>query len=316
MQYIIDNHLGNSVSDSWEEDTDLLAGPAEQEPFEDVLTAAAAKGISFQFSTGDSGDGGLETPVGAAGVPSVAPHATAVGGTAITNVPGSSAYLNLGWGDVWAPVEAQSTATGQGVAFPPGDAFFSLGGGGGGSSIFWPKPAWQAALPGFYRQTPDVSALADPYTGVPIVTTSGGQQFVEVGIGGTSLASPIFSALWAIADQRAGHPLGQAAPTIPGLKSGLIDIVPSTVAFSGSYSSSKTSTTKYTADSLFAPLVAQLNFAKQNVFATIYNLPQYENAYAFAMGFDTSLTVTPGWDNATGYGTPDGLNFINAAAAY
>jgi hypothetical protein len=29
-------------------------------------------------------------------------------------------------------------------------------------------------------------------------------------------------------------------------------------------------------------------------------------------GIDTSLTVSHGWDNATGWGTPYGLTFINA----
>jgi len=33
---------------------------------------------------------------------------------------------------------------------------------------------------------------------------------------------------------------------------------------------------------------------------------------AYAFGADTSLTVEPGWDNVTGYGTPNGLPFIKA----
>jgi subtilase family serine protease len=43
--------------------------------------------------------------------------------------------------------------------------------GGGSESAYWPKPAWQQPLPGYGRKTPDVSALSDPYTGVPIVIT-------------------------------------------------------------------------------------------------------------------------------------------------
>jgi hypothetical protein len=31
-------------------------------------------------------------------------------------------------------------------------------------------------------------------------------------------------------------------------------------------------------------------------------------------GIDSSLTVGKGWDNATGFGTPNGLTFINAVA--
>ena len=310
MQYIIDHHLGNVVSDSWEEDTDVFAGPAEQESYENILIAAAAKGISFQFSTGDSGDRFIGTPIGAAGVPSVAPHATAVGGTSIGNVPGTSNFATLSWGTAF------SIAAIGNAPIPPGGFLFFTGGGGGGSSQFWPKPAWQAALPGYYRQTPDVSALANPYTGVPIVVSDQtNAQSVLVGIGGTSLASPIFSAMWAIANQKAGHPLGQASPTIAALKTGIIDVLPLTAAFSAVYTDS-TGTTKYTANDLFANFVASNNFTKQKLLATVYDQPQYQQSAAVTFDFDTSLTVTPGWDNATGYGTPYGLDFINAAARY
>jgi hypothetical protein len=52
------------------------------------------------------------------------------------------------------------------------------------------------------------------------------------------------------------------------------------------------------------------------VFAALWNQPQYEDALAYGIGLDSSLTVTKGWDNVTGYGTPAGLGFIEAAAAY
>jgi hypothetical protein len=45
------------------------------------------------------------------------------------------------------------------------------------------------------RQVSDVSADADPETGVPVVVTSGGVRSAEAGVGGTSLATPIFSAI-------------------------------------------------------------------------------------------------------------------------
>ncbi len=166
-------------------------------------------------------------------------------------------------------------------------------------------------LPGSGRQTPDISALSDPYTGVPIVITdtTTNKQVVSVGWGGTSLGCPIFTALWAIADQKAGHALGQAAPAIAGLKSGVTDVRPFTsTAFSASVTDSK-GTTKYTAQQLFAPL----NFSQQDFLTVIWSQPQYNATSAFALGADSSLTVAPGWDNATGYGTP-GLDFIDAAA--
>ena len=213
MSYITTNNLGNSINDSWEVDQDLFAGPLEEQAFDQVLETAAAKGISFQFSSGDSGDGGLGTPIGAPGVPSNSPHATAVGGTSILNNINGSGHETLGWGGSF--VELNN----KGVLDPPLPQPF-FGGSGGGESLYFPKPSWQASLPGTGRQVPDVSALADPYTGVPIVVTANGVQGVQAGWGGTSLASPIFTALWAIANQYAGHPLGQAALTIAGLKPG------------------------------------------------------------------------------------------------
>lgn len=310
MQYIIDNasKLGAyTVSDSWEEDQDFFAGPAEQIAFEDVLTTAAAKGISFQFSTGDGGDDGLGTPAGAAGVPSDAPHATAVGGTSIVNDPGTATFVSLAWGGDFAYIDQ------DGPLDPPTQNEFFFGGGGGGESLYFAKPAWQKALPGTGRQTPDISALADPYTGVPIVLTnpSTGQHQVLVGIGGTSLASPIFTALWALADQKAKHPLGLAAPAIAALKTGVTDVLPPAIGsdFAASVTDSK-GTTKYTAAQLFAPL----GFSQKTFLPVLYNLPAIDTALVFAIGADSSLTAGTGWDNATGYGTP-GAGFIDAAAA-
>jgi subtilase family serine protease len=304
MTYIIDKKLGYTVSDSWEEDQDLSAGPDEQNSFEDILKVAAAKGISFQFSSGDGGDGGIGTPVGAPGVPAVAPHATAVGGTAILNKPGSSSFFPVGWGDSVAFIAD------EGPIDPP-EAEFVFGG-GGGESVYWPKPAWQSALPGTGRQTPDISALADPYTGVPIVITSQGTQSIEVGVGGTSLASPIFSAIWAIADQKAGAPLGQAAPAIAALKSGVTDVVSVTSKsdVAGSITDAK-GTTDYTSEDLLSGLIPD----KQPFLDAIWNIPGSSEYLAFAFSLDSSLKVTKGWDNATGYGTPqDALAFIDAVA--
>ena len=248
MQYIIDNSLSSAVSDSWEVDTDVLSGPSEQESFEYILVNAAAKGISFQFSTGDTGDSGVGSPAGAPGVPSVAPHATAVGGTAILNKVGRTGRQTTSWGDQLIYV------AGGGPVDPPGSISQFGGGGGGGESLFWPKPAWQQSLPGTGRQTPDISALADPYTGVPIVVYDkyAKTQVVSVGIGGTSLASPIFTAIWAIATQKAGHRLGQAAPMIAGLTSGLLDVLPLTSASSISGTvTDENGTTAYSTRSLF-----------------------------------------------------------------
>ena len=304
MSYIIKHNLGNSINDSWEEDQDLLAGPPEEKSYDQILERAAAKGISFQFSSGDSGDGGIGTPIGAPGVPSNSPHATAVGGTSILNKIGESGFEPLGWGGDFVLLND------DGVVDPPVPQPF-FGGAGGGESIYFPKPSWQKDLHGTGRQVPDVSALADPYTGVPIVVTQNGMQGVQVGWGGTSLASPIFTAIWAIAEQKAGHSLGLAAPTLARLKPGeLVDVLPlSSPTNAAGTIYATTGSTHYSAKALFDGLVENTTG-----FTSAVNEASEGVDIAIAFGMDSSLTVTKGWDNVTGYGTPNGLTFLDAVA--
>ena len=105
--YVAENDLGKTVSNSYEEDLDLIAGADEQISWDDTLEVATAKGISVNFSSGDGGDNGVGNPLGAPGVPSDAPHATSVGGTSILNDlsnPGST--ITTSWGDTWVYLES------------------------------------------------------------------------------------------------------------------------------------------------------------------------------------------------------------------
>lgn len=308
IAYVANHGLGNSISNSYEEDTDLIAGSLEQTSWDQALEVATAKGISVNFSTGDSGDNGLGTPRGAPGVPSVAPHATAVGGTSVLNDvshPGST--ITTAWGDTLTFLAGGSSV------FDPPFSIGLIGGGGGGESVFFPKPSWQASLPGKGRQTPDVSALADPYTGVTIVVTVNGQLQLQCCWGGTSLSSPIFTAIWAIADQQAGHPLGQAAPAIAALPyGGIQDVLPTTDSTKNNVTGTITDqngSTTYSASDLFSGFL----YGNKGFTSAIW--PEDPGDFLdFGFGLDSSLTVRHGWDNATGYGTPYGLGFINAVA--
>jgi subtilase family serine protease len=308
IDYVANNQLGNSLSNSYEEDIDIVSGALEQESWDEALEVATAQGVSVNFSTGDDGDDGLGTPVGAPGVPSVAPHATAVGGTSILNDvshPGST--ITTAWGDTL------SFLAFPGTVLDPPEAYGFLGGGGGGESIFWPKPSWQASLPGKGRQTPDVSALADPNTGVTIVVTENGVQELQCCWGGTSLASPIFTAIWAIANQAAGSPLGQAAPAIAALPyGGIQDVLPTTDSSPNNVAGTITDangTTTYSASDLFSGLL------EGNKHFTSAFWPVDGDLLDWGFGLDSSFTVRHGWDNATGYGTPNGLTFIDAVTA-
>ena len=303
LEYVIANKLANTVSSSWENDSEVISGPAEEDAFNSILELGAASGISFQFSTGDGGDLGLGTPSGSVSVPSNSPYATAVGGTSILNNTTGTGQTVTGWGNNIAYINL-----GGPVDPPTSEAFFN-GGAGGGESLYFAKPSWQSALPGTGRQVPDVSALADPFTGFPIIYTSEGVQYAAAGIGGTSLASPIFTAIWAIADQYNGAPLGHASPAIAKLKSGQItDVLPTS-----GLETSNASATVYDSNgpAFYSPaaLWGGLLYSQTNFVSAVWTLSSFESV-AISFGTDASLTVTPGWDNVTGYGEPNGLPFI------
>jgi len=307
LQYIIDNKVANTVSSSWENDDEIVSGSAEEDAFNTVLEQGAAAGISFQFSSGDGGDLGLGTPKGAVGVPSNSPWATAVGGTSVLNDPVNGGYVTTGWGN-----DIDYVALG-GPVDPPTSFNFFYAGAGGGESLFFPKPWYQKSLPGTGREVPDVSALADPFTGFALIVTSEGQKNYIAGIGGTSLASPIFTATWAIADQYNGAPLGFAAPIAAGLKSGQIrDVLPTDSAevndVTGTvYDSS--GGTFYTAPSLFTGIL----YSQKQFLSGLWN-PFQGEGLVLSFGTDSSLTVKPGYDNVTGYGEPSGLPFLQGVS--
>jgi subtilase family serine protease len=80
--------------------------------------------------------------------------------------------------------------------------------GGGFSSVF-ARPAYQDGIPGIgaFRGVPDVAFVADPLTGVPVVVSVFGETII-VPIGGTSVGSPAWAGIVALANQAAGERLG------------------------------------------------------------------------------------------------------------
>ncbi len=93
----------------------------------------------------------------------------------------------------------------------------SLGASGGGCSTIWPAPPWQTAQPGYAlagcqgrRLENDVAAVASPITGFDIYDSYRcGRACPQTGwltFGGTSLATPIISGLYALAGGAHGVP--------------------------------------------------------------------------------------------------------------
>jgi hypothetical protein len=67
--------------------------------------------------------------------------------------------------------------------------------------------------------------------------------------------------------------------------------------------------TVFTADQLAAPLGNTTGY-----FSAMHNSPFSTRWFVLTFGADTSLTTNTGWDNVTGVGTPNGVNFVNAIA--
>jgi subtilase family serine protease len=312
----ITSHLGNVISNSYGE-AESDEPPSNLDAWNTIIETGAALGISVNFSSGDSGDSepsGItpNTLLFGVSTPADSPWATAVGGTSLALNADDSMRFQTGWGTNITEV-ADRVSLGSPPVVPPFNEGFLYGSGGGVSGYF-PKPSFQRGLRGAGRLVPDISYLADPYTGVEIIISpdgvpSDGQAFGS--IGGTSLACPMFSALWAIASQKAGGPLGQAARSVYHLPPGAVtDVVPffSPLDVFGAVLTS-TGLSFETPAQLAAPLDNTKLF-----YSALYNSPNSTRWFVLMFGTDSSLTTGFGWDNVTGVGTPNGLAFINAVA--
>ena len=315
-----------SISNSWSGfDTAVFGIAAEASiytQFDAALQAIGAAGISVNFSTGDYGDnaGQLALDYGWVGTttgwPASSPFATGVGGVSVA----LDSHKHIAWQTSWG-TQLTEIADKTSLGSPPIDAAnpgpynegFDAGGTGGYSDAY-PKPFWQYGVPGNRRGTPDVSWVADPFTGVEIIYTADAAGDLNISvIGGTSVACPMFSALWGIANQRAHHKLGQAAPRLYRLSpwSGAItDIVnPSSPNNVTGTLTDSNGTDPMRASELAAPLNGQPNFI-----SALYNSPFSTRWFVIDFGVDSTLTTGPGWDVATGLGTPNGWAFVQAVA--
>ena len=116
-------------------------------------------GVFITASSGDSGFG--------ANYPATSSYTTAVGGTSLAQDPTTP----RGWSETgWS-------------------------GSGSGCSQYFPKPSWQTDTGCTMRMGADMSAVADPATGVAVYSTFEGGWTT---LGGTSVASPLVASLFAV----------------------------------------------------------------------------------------------------------------------
>jgi subtilase family serine protease len=118
-------------------------------------------GVAITVSSGDSGFG--------VQFPASSPHVTAIGGTSLVK----SASSARGWSETaWS-------------------------GAGSGCSTIYAKPPWQTDSCGF-RMEADVSAVADPNTGVAVYGPVFGQFSGWMVFGGTSVAAPLIGGIYGV----------------------------------------------------------------------------------------------------------------------
>jgi len=136
-------------------------------------------GIAITVSSGDAGYG-VEYPAASR-------YVTSVGGTTLTR--SGSGFTESAWS-----------------------------GAGSGCSAYEAKPSWQHDTSCSRRTVADVSAVANPSTGVAVYdsygSTGGANWYV---FGGTSVAAPIIAGVYALSGITSGYPAQLAYTTSGGL---------------------------------------------------------------------------------------------------
>jgi hypothetical protein len=199
----------------------------------DFTTPSGHIGITFLAASGDDGSYSAGTTTNSPQYPAASPNVVAVGGTALT-VNNDSYSSEIGWGSGTTSALSSSSTN---------------GGSGGGISQYESQPSYQkdvvpTSITTTQRTYPDVSMNADPYTGVPIYDSwdfGTSTPWVPGYEGGTSLATPMWAGLIAIANQGrnlAGQTsLDGATQTLPALyKLPSTDFHDITSGSNGSYS--------------------------------------------------------------------------------
>ena len=310
LSYIVNHHTASIVTDSWGEPYDASV---TQAAYDAIFQAGAAEGIGFFFSSGDSGyedpayeDAGSDQIQ--VDYPTSSPWVTSVGGTSLAIGKANNYEFETAWGTVLDPLTTSSSGSAWDFT-PPGTSSdvenWYDGSGGGGVSTAYAQPFYQrGVVPSSLatqvpegstttpmRVIPDVSALADPSTGFLVGETLFGpnnspERFYLSRIGGTSLASPTFAGIEADAQQAAGFALGFANPAIYLLTraNGIDHAFNDVASHTGVYEVRSNYTDPYNKT---LPLVTYLRDLGINGTGA------------------SALVATPGYDDATGVGSPD-----------
>jgi subtilase family serine protease len=195
---VVDENTASIVTNSWG-DLDLGTTSGTIAAYEQIFKQGALQGIGFMFSSGDDGDEQLSSGQIQTDYPASDPWVTAVGGTSTAIGSSGNLLWQTGWGT------NKYTLSADGASWVPASIPPFLYGSGGGFSTLFDRPAYQSGVvneptPG--RAVPDVSLDGDPTTGMLVGETQAfpdGVRYGEYRIGGTSLSSPLFAGVQALA---------------------------------------------------------------------------------------------------------------------
>jgi hypothetical protein len=118
-------------------------------------------GVAITVSSGDSGYG--------VQFPASSPHVTAIGGTSLTRANNTRGWSETTWSSA-----------------------------GSGCSTVYAKPSWQTDSLCTMRMEADVSAVADPNTGVAVYGPNSSGKSAWLVFGGTSVAAPLIGGIYAV----------------------------------------------------------------------------------------------------------------------
>jgi subtilase family serine protease len=211
---------------------------ADETALDTIAMELSTMGTGLDFSTGDDADNVAANSEREVDFPAASPYVTGVGATGLEVGASNNYEGEFYWGEETEKKDA------AGTAWDP-TTLAADGGGGGGVSSLNAEPSYQdgvvpasetenadtaadagvttgpsATAPG--RVLPDIAMDGDPATGMLVGETqvpdggpnSGNNTYSLYRIGGTSVSSPLFTGILALADQAAGTSVGFVNPTM------------------------------------------------------------------------------------------------------
>jgi subtilase family serine protease len=270
--YVIDHNLGDVISQSFGATEQTFPSASTIRGLRGAFVSARKHHVTVLAATGDTGstdplsDQSCCFKTRATTWPATDPLVTSVGGTQLhLDLQGNRLAPDNVWND---NCDTSASAC--------------LGATGGGTSTVFARPEFQdkfQPVVGKARGIPDLSLSAARNGAVVIHFTFVRPESPWHVTGGTSVSSPLFAGVVAIADQLAGRRLGWLNPRLYRLNSGIVDITQGDNAFTFCSSDPSTCGTPSEVDTTVPGFAAR-----------------------------------PGYDLASGLGTIDANRFVRALA--